>query len=123
MGEGVSGEGVSGVEPGLFERCLDVGFDLVGDVAVDLGDAVVEAVAESACLGDFGDAGGDEPGFVAVPEFVEGQAGPDGGEADCGVWLVGGAVEGWVEYAGAPGVAPEEPAGVAGEHGGVVVAV
>jgi hypothetical protein len=50
----VVGEGVSGVEPGLFECCLDVGFDLVGDVSVDLGDAVVAAVAESACLGDLG---------------------------------------------------------------------
>jgi hypothetical protein len=58
------GEGVSGVEPGLFECCLDAGFDLVGDVAVDLGDAVVETVAESACLGDFWDADGDEPGFI-----------------------------------------------------------
>jgi hypothetical protein len=51
----VAGEGVAGVEPGLFEGGLDAGFDLVGDVAVDLGDAVVQAVAESAGLGDFGD--------------------------------------------------------------------
>jgi hypothetical protein len=63
---GVVGEGVSGVEPGLFEGGLDAGFDFVGDVAVDLDDAFVEAVAESAGLGDFGDAGGDEPGFVAM---------------------------------------------------------
>lgn len=34
--------------------------------AVDLDDAFVHAVAESAGLGDFGDVGGDEPGFVAV---------------------------------------------------------
>jgi len=45
---------------------LDVGFDFVGDVAIDLDDASVHAVAESSGLADFGDAGGDEPGFVAV---------------------------------------------------------
>ena len=57
----VVGDGVAGVEPGLFEGGLDAGLDLVGDVAVDLDDAFVEAVAEAAGLGDFGDAGGDEP--------------------------------------------------------------
>jgi hypothetical protein len=62
----VVGDGVTGVEPSLFECGQDAGFDLVGDVAVDLGDAFVEAVAEASGLGDFGDAGGDEPGFVAV---------------------------------------------------------
>jgi hypothetical protein len=35
-------------------------------MAVDLGESVGEAVAESASLSDFGDAVGDEPGFVAV---------------------------------------------------------
>jgi hypothetical protein len=63
----VGGDGVAGVEPGLFEGFLDAGFDLVGDVAVDLGDVFVEPVAQASGLGDFGDAGGDEPGFVAVP--------------------------------------------------------
>ena len=60
------GDGVACVEPGLFEGGLDVGFDFVGDVAIDLDDASVHAVAESSGLADFGDAGGDEPGFVAV---------------------------------------------------------
>jgi hypothetical protein len=55
--------GVAGIEPGLFEGGLDAGFDFVGDVAVDLGDAFVQAVAEASGLSDFGDAGGDEPGL------------------------------------------------------------
>jgi hypothetical protein len=46
--------------------------------------------AESAGLGDFGDVVGDEPGFVAVPQSVEGESGADGHGAfprvaiDCG---------------------------------------
>lgn len=63
----MGGDGVAGVEPSVFEGGLDAGFDVVGDVAVDLDDAFVESVAEPAGLGDLGDAGGDEPGFVAVP--------------------------------------------------------
>jgi hypothetical protein len=35
-------------------------------VAVGFDESVGEVVAESAGLGDFGDAVGDEPGFVAV---------------------------------------------------------
>ena len=64
---GRTGGGVAGVEPGVFEGGLEAGFDGVGDVAVDLDDVFVESVAEAAGLGDFGDVGGDEPGFVAVP--------------------------------------------------------
>ena len=79
-------------------------------------------MAESAGLGDFGDAGGDEPGFVAVAEFVEGQAGPDGVGADGGMGEDEVAVEGGVEHAGAPVVAPEEATVVVREHDGVVVA-
>ncbi|OLF04777.1 hypothetical protein BLA60_39270 [Actinophytocola xinjiangensis] len=60
------GDGVAGVEPSLFEGGLDAGFDSVCDVAVDLDDAFVQAMAEASGLGDFGDAGGDESGFVAV---------------------------------------------------------
>ncbi|WP_243726926.1 hypothetical protein [Actinocrispum wychmicini] len=111
----VLGEGVSCVEPGVFEGGLDAGFDFVGDVAVDLHDTLVEAVAQSSGLGDFGDVGGDEPGLVAVSEFVECQAGPDGGEAHGGVWSGEVAVEGRVEGAWAPRVPPEETAGVAGK--------
>jgi hypothetical protein len=59
---GVVGDGVAGVEPGLFESGLDAGFDLVGDVAIYLDGTFVEAAG----LSDLGDAGGDEPGFVAV---------------------------------------------------------
>src|SRR4051794_1918034 len=61
------GEGVAGVEPGLFEGVLDAGFDFVGDVAVDLDHVPVEVVAEASGLGDLRDAGGDQPGLVAVP--------------------------------------------------------
>lgn len=57
---------MAGIEPGLFEGSLDANFDLVRDVAVDLDDAFVEAMAEASRLGDFGDAGRDEPGLVAV---------------------------------------------------------
>jgi hypothetical protein len=37
------GDGVAGVEPGVFEGGLELGFDFVGDVAVDLDD-VTQAV-------------------------------------------------------------------------------
>ena len=59
-------DGVAGVEPGVFEGGLDLSFDFVGDVAVDLDDAFVHAVAQASGLRDFGDAGGDQPGLVAV---------------------------------------------------------
>jgi hypothetical protein len=39
-------------------------------------------VAEASGLGDVGDAVGDEPGLVAVPEPVKDQAGGDGVDAD-----------------------------------------
>lgn len=75
---------VAGVEPGLFENGLDAGFDFVGDVAVDLDDAPVEAVTEASGLGDFGDAGGahgavgGEPGTAvqAVVDFEVAGPGP-----------------------------------------------
>ena len=60
------GDGVAGVEPGVFEGGLELGFDFVGDVAVDLDDAFVHAVAKASGLRDFRDTGGDEPGLVAV---------------------------------------------------------
>ena len=62
----VVGDGASSVEPGTFEGSLELGFDLVGDVAVDLDDTSVHAVTQPAGLGHFGDACGDEPGFVAI---------------------------------------------------------
>jgi hypothetical protein len=61
--------------PTAFEAVEESGFDFGCDVAVDLDESVGEVVAEASCLGDFGDAVGDEPGFVAVPEAVEGQSG------------------------------------------------
>jgi hypothetical protein len=70
---------VGGGVPALFECSQESVFQFGGDVAVGFDDAVVEAVAESAALGDFGDVVGDEPGFVAVSESVEGQAAPDRG--------------------------------------------
>ena len=39
---------------------------------------LISGVAESSALGDFGYGAGDEPGFVAVSEAVEGEAGSDG---------------------------------------------
>ena len=54
------------VEPSTFDGRLELGFDLVGDVAVDLDDTSIRAVAQPPSLGYFGDACGDEPGFVAV---------------------------------------------------------
>jgi hypothetical protein len=57
---------VSGVVPAVFQGGEKLVFDFGGDVAVGLDDAVVEPVAESAGLSDFGDMVGDEPGFVAV---------------------------------------------------------
>jgi len=52
-------------------------FDFVGDVGVDVVDAVGEFVAEAAGLRDVGDGVGDHPGLVPVPEAVDGQAGAD----------------------------------------------
>lgn len=42
-------------------------------------------LAESSALGDFGYGVGDELGFVAVSEAVEGQAGADGAGPDAWV--------------------------------------
>jgi hypothetical protein len=50
----------------VFESADESVFDLRCDVAVGLDESVVEVVAQSAGLGDFGDVVGDEPGFVAV---------------------------------------------------------
>ncbi|WP_156960725.1 hypothetical protein [Amycolatopsis taiwanensis] len=52
--------------PAVFECGEEPVFEFGGDVTVGLDDAVVEAVSESAGLGDLGDVVGDEPGFVAV---------------------------------------------------------
>jgi hypothetical protein len=53
--------------PAVLEVVEESWFDFGGDVGVGLGDAVGEVVSEASCLGDFGCAAGDEPGFVAVP--------------------------------------------------------
>jgi hypothetical protein len=49
--------GVGGGVPALFECSQESVFQFGGDVAVGFDDAVVEAVAESAALRDFGDVG------------------------------------------------------------------
>ena len=88
-------------------------FDCGGDVGVGLLDFVLEDVAEAEGLGDFGDAVVDHPGFVAVAEAVEGEAGFGGLEADGGVGDVEVAVGG-----GAEGSAGEVAASVPFEVGG-----
>jgi len=65
---------------------------------VALYDAVVQMVAESAGLGYFGCAAGDEPGFVAMPQPVECQPWPDGVRADVRAGVVVVAVDGGVEH-------------------------
>lgn len=56
-------------------------------------------VAESAGLGYFGDAVGDEPGFVAVAESVEGESGPDRLCSLSGIAVDGGPEDATVEVA------------------------
>jgi hypothetical protein len=98
--------------PALFECSQESVFQFGGDVAVGFDDAVVEAVAESAALGDFGDVVGDEPGFVAVSESVEGQAAPDRGGVRGPAALDGGpedsADEGRAPLPGAGGCGEDE---------------
>nr|WP_235999413.1 hypothetical protein [Qaidamihabitans albus] len=91
---------MSGSVPAAFEGGEESVFDFGGDMAVGLDDAVVEAVPESAGLGDFGDLVGDEPGFVAVAQPVEGQAAADGMES--GVGAVVGGSEDAPDEGGAP---------------------
>lgn len=69
--------GVLGGVPAVFEVSQEPAFEFGGDVAVGLDDAVVQVVAQAAGLGDFRDVVGDQPGFVAVAQPVEGQAGLD----------------------------------------------
>jgi len=89
------------VGPAALECVDEAGFDLGGDVGVDVFDLVGDFVAESAGLGDVGDAVGDEPGFVAVAEAVEGQPGHDGLYSYAWSGAVEVAVGGWSH--GAPG--------------------
>jgi hypothetical protein len=91
---GVAGDGEAGVEPCLLQGGLDAGFDLVGDMAVDLDHASVHPVAQPSGLRDLRDAGGDEPGLVTVAELVEGQPGPDRVNPHGGMRVVEVAVEG-----------------------------
>ena len=79
----------------------------MSDVGVGLLDFVFEDVSQAECLGDFGDAVGDHPGFVAVSESVEGEAWFGGLESDTGVVDVEVAVSG-----GADGAAGEVAAAV-----------
>ena len=90
-----------GVLPPAFESLKEAAFDFGGDMAVDLDEAVGEVVAQAFGLGDFGDAVGDEPGLVAVPQPMKGQSGSNG---------IGGfavvAVNGWAENAAVEATAP-----------------
>lgn len=67
--------GLVGAVPAEFEAADEAVFDFGCDVAVGLDEPVTEMVTEASGLADFGDVAGDEPGLVAVPESVEGQAG------------------------------------------------
>jgi hypothetical protein len=91
--------------PLLLEKAA---FDFGGDLDVDLDQPVGEVVAEAFSLGDFGDAVGDEPGLVAVPQPMKGQFGSNGV----------GALR-WspsMEHATVEGTAPQRMAAWAGEH-------
>lgn len=56
-----------GFVPAGLECVEEALFDGAGDVGVGFLDLVGEDVAEAECLGDFGNAVVDHPGFVAVP--------------------------------------------------------
>ena len=105
----------------LLQGVEQPGFEFGGDVAVDVLDLVGYAVAEASGLDDVGDAVGDEPGFVAVPQPVEGQPAGDRLDRDGWLWVVGGAVGGGAQRAAAEvGAAQKRPV-QGGEH--VVVGV
>ena len=92
------------------------GFEFGGDVTVDVLDLVGDAVAEAAGLDDVGDAVGDEPGFVAVPQPVEGQPAGDRLDRDGRLWLVGGAVGGGAHGAAGEVRAAQKRPVPGGEH-------
>ena len=69
--------GLVGVVPAPFEVLEELGFDLRGDVAVDLGQPVGQMVPKAPCLSDLRNVVGDQSGLVTVSEAVEGEAGSD----------------------------------------------
>jgi hypothetical protein len=66
-----------GVVPASFEVFEEFGFDLRGDVAIDLDESVGQVVSEAAGLSDFRDLVSDQPGLVTVPQAVEREARAD----------------------------------------------
>lgn len=88
------------------------GLDFGRHVRIRLDDPVGEVVAETSGLGDFGGAAGDQPGFVAVSQPVEGQSGTHGADAHVGF---AGSVDGGAQDAAVEGRAPEPGAARVGE--------
>ena len=84
-----------GVAPAGFQPVEETLFDFGGDVGVGLDDAVVEVVSEPSGLGDLGNAVGDQPGRVTVPQSVHGQSRQEGVEPGGGVGECQVAVGGW----------------------------
>lgn len=82
---GVDGAAGAGLLPPLFQPAQQSCLDLGCDVAVGLDQPVGQVVSEAFGLGDLGDAVGDQPRLVAVPQPVKGQAGPSWGQAAAGI--------------------------------------
>jgi hypothetical protein len=100
---GVVGEGFL---PASLETLKQSLFGGCGDMGVRFLDFVLEDVAEAECLGGFGDAVVDHPGFVAVAQTVKSQPGFDRVESDAGVGDVGVAVGGGAERSAGEVTAP-----------------
>ncbi|NIH79661.1 hypothetical protein FHX46_002191 [Amycolatopsis viridis] len=66
-----------GVVPAAFQAVQQAGLDFSGEVGIDVTDLVGDPVPQPPRLGDFGNAVGDHPGLVTVPEIVEAQSRQD----------------------------------------------
>jgi hypothetical protein len=97
--------------PASFQGFEEFGFDLRGDVAVDLGQSVGQVVSKALGFSDFGNVVGDQPCLVAVSEAVEGEARPHRVDAFTGVAIDSGA-----EHASVEGAAAQSAPEAAGEH-------
>jgi hypothetical protein len=113
LGRSFGAGAAGGFVPAALKVGEEPGFDFGCDVGVGFDDSVGEVVAEAAGLGDFGCAAGDEPGFVAVAESVEGESGADRVGAHAGF---AGAVDGGAEDASVEGGAPQPGAAAGGEE-------
>ena len=101
-----------GLVPAVLEGLEETSLDLGRYVGVGVLDRIFDLVAEAFCLGDLRDVVGDHPGFVAVAQTVEGEAGLGGFESGAGVVDVEIAVG-----AGADCAAAEVAASVEGGRG------